>query len=93
MLSLESNAKKIITDSGGVQREAYWMRIPCIVLRDDTEWVEGVKDGWAVLVGSNLDKINDAVNNFEPLPNTHQSEIPVYGVYRRKIRPNLSIYL
>ena len=92
MLSLESNAKKIITDSGGVQREAYWMRIPCIVLRDDTEWVEGIKDGWAVLVGSDTRKLTEAVESFEPNSSTHQSEFPVFGTWR-KIRPNISIYL
>ncbi|HDY68442.1 hypothetical protein LCGC14_1222180 [marine sediment metagenome] len=91
-LSLESNAKKIITDSGGVQREAYWLRIPCIVLREDTEWIEGVTDGWAVLVGADTNKIIKAVKKFEPSSNTHQSELPVYGVWK-KIRPNLSIYL
>lgn len=91
-LSLESNAKKIITDSGGVQREAYWLRIPAIILRDDTEWVEGINDGWAVLVGANPNKIIKAVKKFGAEPNTHQSEVPVYGVWK-KIRPNLSIYL
>lgn len=92
MLSLESNAKKIITDSGGVQREAYWMRIPCIVLRDDTEWIESVDDGWAILVGSDQNKIINAVNTFMPEPNRHQTEFPVYGVHK-KIREKLFNYL
>ncbi|MCK4522408.1 MAG: UDP-N-acetylglucosamine 2-epimerase (non-hydrolyzing) [Nanoarchaeota archaeon] len=92
MLSLESNAKKIVTDSGGVQREAYWMRIPCITLRDNTEWIESVNDGWSILVGSDKDKVVDAVENFTPEPNRHQSEFPVFGVHE-KIRKILFKYI
>jgi UDP-N-acetylglucosamine 2-epimerase (non-hydrolysing) len=65
-LYLEKNAKKIITDSGGVQKEAYIFRIPCITLRNNTEWVETVKDGWNILVGSDKEKIKNACVNFKP---------------------------
>ena len=66
MLMLESNAKKIVTDSGGVQKEAYFMGKPCITMRDETEWVETVEVGWNVIVGTDKYAIIDAINNFNP---------------------------
>jgi UDP-N-acetylglucosamine 2-epimerase len=66
MLMLEKNAKKILTDSGGVQKEAYIFKVPCITLRNSTEWVESVEDGWNVLTGSNRGKIIEMANNFVP---------------------------
>ena len=64
MLELEQNCDLILTDSGGVQKEAYFMRKPCITLRDQTEWVETVESGWNVLAGTSSKSILDNFNNY-----------------------------
>jgi UDP-GlcNAc3NAcA epimerase len=66
MMMLEENARMIATDSGGVQREAYFMGVPCITLRDETEWVETVEVGWNRLVGTDTDSIVAAWFGFQP---------------------------
>lgn len=76
MLTLEENARLIATDSGGVQREAYYMSIPCLTLRDETEWVETLETGWNKLVGADEKLIVDGWSNFS-CPTEHP---PIYGV-------------
>ncbi|HDL18568.1 MAG TPA: UDP-N-acetylglucosamine 2-epimerase (non-hydrolyzing), partial [Bacteroidetes bacterium] len=66
ILLLEKSARTLLTDSGGMQKEAYLWGTPCITLRDETEWVETVEQGWNVLVGADYDKILTALRNFHP---------------------------
>lgn len=75
MLMLEKNAALILTDSGGVQKEAYWFSVPCVTLRDETEWVETVKAGWNTIVGCDSKKIIAAAN--QDRPNGHDDRL--YG--------------
>ena len=76
MLALEENARLIATDSGGVQREAYYMSIPCLTLRDETEWMGTVEVGWNKLVGANREMILENWFSFSP-PDEHPS---IYGI-------------
>jgi len=75
MMVLEENARIIATDSGGVQREAYFLSKPCITLRDETEWTETVQVGWNRLVGVDVDCILHEWKTF--LPPTEQP--PIFG--------------
>lgn len=75
MMVLEENARIIATDSGGVQREAYFMGKPCLTLRDETEWTETVQVGWNKLVGVNVDQIVHEWKHFTP----PAEQPPIFG--------------
>jgi UDP-GlcNAc3NAcA epimerase len=65
-IKLLNHAKAVLTDSGGIQKEAYILRVPCITLRQNTEWIETVEDGWNVLVGVDTEKTIDLARNIKP---------------------------
>ena len=73
--ALASQARVILTDSGGVQKEAYWYEVPCVTLRENTEWVETVEAGWNRLVGTDPDAIATAARDAGPGP----EHPPLYG--------------
>jgi UDP-N-acetylglucosamine 2-epimerase len=74
-LLLQSNARLVLTDSGGVQKEAYCLGKPCVTLRENTEWVETVEAGWNILAGADRERIGRAIRCFQP-PTTRP---PLYG--------------
>lgn len=70
-IKLEQNSKKIITDSGGIQKEAYILNTPCITLRTETEWIETVETGWNLLINPALeDNMKKRIEEFVP-PSAH----------------------
>ena len=74
-VSLLREARALLTDSGGMQKEAYFFGVPCITLRDETEWIETVELGWNRLVGSDGDAIVAATQEIT-VPTSHPD---VYG--------------
>jgi UDP-GlcNAc3NAcA epimerase len=74
MLVLERDAVAIATDSGGVQREAYLWGVPCITMREETEWIETVSTGWNSLVGADAEEFRAALA--KPSPETRP---PIFG--------------
>lgn len=77
MVMLEKNACAIVTDSGGVQKEAFFYRVPCITVRNETEWVETVESGWNAVVGALADRM---VKAFETLTGSgNRTDVQPYG--------------
>jgi UDP-GlcNAc3NAcA epimerase len=74
MITLERDAVAIATDSGGVQREAYLWGVPCITLREETEWIETVSTGWNTLVGADPERFRDALDKPRP-----EQRPPIFG--------------
>ena len=70
MLMLEQHARLVLTDSGGMQKEAYWFDVPCVTLRHETEWVETVEVGMNVVVGARRERIVEAVRECAPSQET-----------------------
>lgn len=65
-LALVKHAGKIATDSGGLQKEAYWLGVPCVTLREETEWTETVTAGWNTLTGDDPERIGNAIACWVP---------------------------
>lgn len=76
MIALEKNAKIVMTDSGGVQKEAYYFEKPCIILRPETEWVEIVQQGAGMVADASYQRIMDA---YEVLSKSRCSFPPIFG--------------
>ena len=85
MLMLLKNAEKILTDSGGIQKEAYIFGIPCITMRNNTEWIETVESGWNVIVGANKKRIVEATLKSLPIQDINSQELFGNGKTAKKI--------
>lgn len=82
MVALTQSARLVMTDSGGLQKEAYWLRVPCVTLRRETEWIETVQSGWNILAGVDRERILECVRsvNAEQL---RPAELGEVGAARR----------
>jgi len=88
-LELARHARAILTDSGGVQKEAYLLGVPCVTLRDTTEWVETVDAGWNVLVDLDRDA---ALAALERTPPAQRPELYGGGRAAERVRDVVSAY-
>ena len=89
MLMLEQSSRLILTDSGGVQKEAYWLGIPCVTLREETEWLETIKAGWNILAGTDTAKIVNIVQS-HAWPQESPSSLLMLDSAAQRILSNLT---
>jgi UDP-N-acetylglucosamine 2-epimerase len=82
MLALQKNARAVLTDSGGVQKEACWLGTPCVTLRAETEWLETVASGWNTLAGTDPTRIVRAALRRSP---PRRSLLPRLGASKRVV--------
>ena len=73
-VQLMQNSTKIVTDSGGIQKESFLLSVPCITIRNNTEWVETIQEGWNTLVGTDSEKIIRAIKSWHP-SNSNKKQI------------------
>ena len=90
MLTLQRNARIVLTDSGGVQKEAYWLGIPCVTLREETEWEETLQDDWNDLAGAEPERIARAATR--DVPTAPRRDAFGDGTAARKIARILSTW-
>jgi UDP-GlcNAc3NAcA epimerase len=62
MITLLGNCHKVLTDSGGLQKEAFFLKKPCVTLREETEWIETLEGNWNFVTGTNLQKILEKIS-------------------------------
>ena len=66
---------KVITDSGGTQKEAYLLNTPCITIRNNTEWIETINEDWNILTGIDVEKTTNAILNWHPQKSSSKNRI------------------
>jgi UDP-N-acetylglucosamine 2-epimerase len=91
MLCLEENARAILTDSGGIQKEALYLKTPCVTLREETEWLETLETPWNCLVGANEHSIRTAMER--PMPRGEPPQPYGTGIAAEKIANDIQKFL
>lgn len=92
MAALTKNARLVVTDSGGLQKEAYFHRVPGLILRDETEWIELLDVRWSRLIGCDKDELVDAIRS-SPSPSSWMADLFGSGKTAQFIAAELKAYL